>query len=125
MVSFKAFAKAGEHTPDRFIEYTHVNLYDIADKNVYILDYELFESKNLAKYDNDNARGVIMLIEVADSGEKYTAVTHAKSIVRVFDIFERKGITAEKIAAMEQETIQFHLGKTTANGKEYPQWQII
>lgn len=120
MVSFKQMAKAGEHTPDRFLEYPHKNLYDIQDSDVIVEDYELFTSSNLAKYDNNNAEGVIILIKVFDTGEECTIVTHAKSLVRAFKNIKNRGITK-----LDEEIVQFHLGETTSNGKTYPQWQIV
>ena len=122
MVSFKAIAKAGEHTPDRFISYEHKNLYDIQDKDVIVKDFELFESTNLAKYDNDNTKGVIILIQVVESGEECTVVTHAKSLVRAFDNIAKRGISISDLSA---ESVQFHLGEVAVNGKNFPQWQII
>lgn len=123
MVSFKTIAKAGEHTPERMIDYEHKSLYDIADKDCKILDYEIFESTNLSKYDNDNAKGVIILVDVDGIG-KCTTVTHAKTIVRIFTNLEKRKITATELSAMEQASIQFHLGEVTVNGKTFPQWQI-
>ena len=123
MVSFKTIAKAGEHTPERMIDYEHKSLYDIADRNASILDYEIFESTNLSKYDNDNATGVIILVDVDGIG-KCTTVTHAKSIVRIFQNLKKRGITVNELSTMESSTIQFHLGEVEVNGKKYPQWQI-
>lgn len=124
MVSFKTIAKAGEHTPERMIDYEHKSLYDIADKNCKILDYEIFESSNVAKYDNDNTTGVIILVDVNGMG-KYTTVTHAKSIVRIFSNLKKRNITATELSTMEQANVQFHLGEVTVNNKTYPQWQIV
>ena len=124
MVSFKTMAKAGEHTPERFMEFDHKSLYDIADKDVKVLDYEIFESSNLAKYDNDNATGVIILVDVIGEGKIRTA-THAKSIVRVFSSFKKRGIEGADLAKMDDSTIQFHLGEIEVNNKKFPQWQII
>ncbi len=118
MVSFKQVAKAGEHTPDRFIEYPHKNLYDVQDRDVIVKDYELFTSTNLAKYNNDNAEGVIILISVDD--ELCTIVTHAKSLVRAFKNLKKRGITE-----IDEEIVQFHLGEVTVNGNKYAQWQIL
>ena len=123
MVSFKTMAKAGEHTPDRMMDYEHKSLYDIADKDAKILDYEIFESTNLSKYDNDNATGVIILVDVIGVG-KCTTVTHAKTIVRIFQNLKKRGITQNELSTMNDETVQFHLGEVTVNGKNYPQWQI-
>ena len=119
MASFKQIAKAGEHTPDRFLNYPHKNLYDIQDTDVIVLDYELFTSSNVAKYNNDNTEGVIILVREAD-GSECTVVTHAKSLVRAFRNIKNRGI--EKL---DEETIQFHLGEVTVNGNKYPQWQIV
>lgn len=122
MASFKTLAKAGEHTPDRFLEYEHKNLYDIADKDVYVEDFELFESKNTTKYNNDNLEGVIILMKLVETQEEFTVVTHAKSIVRVFKNIANRGVSKD---ILSNEWVQFHLGETLVNGNKYPQWQII
>lgn len=119
MVSFKQMAKAGEHTPDRFLEYPHKNLYDIQDTDIIVEDFELFTSTNVAKYDNNNTEGVIILIRESD-GTKSTVITHAKSLVRAF-----KNIKSRGIEKLDEEIIQFHLGEVPVNGKTYPQWQIV
>ena len=121
MVSYKNLVKAGEHTPDRFLEYEHVTLYDVADKDVIIKDFELFTSKNTQKYTNDNEQGVIILLKLED-GKLVTTITHAKAIVRMFRNIISRGIKPED---MDEEIIQFHLGETVQNGKTCPQWQIL
>lgn len=120
MVSFKNVVKAGEHTPERFLEYPHVTLYDIQDKDVIIKDFELFTSSNKAKYDNDNEEGVIILVEFG--GSLVTTVTHAKTIVRAFKNLSKRNMD---MASFDEEYVQFHLGETTVNGKTFPQWQIL
>ena len=119
MASFKQLAMAGEHTPERFVEYPHKNLYDIQDTPVIVKDFELFTSSNVAKYNNDNTEGVIILIE-EENGELCTVVTHAKSLVRAFRNIKNRGITK-----IDEEAVQFHLGEVTVNGNKYPQWQVL
>lgn len=122
MVSFKTMVKAGEHTPDRFVEYEHKSLYDIADQDVFVLDYEMFTSSNVQKYNNDNTEGVIILVEDMD-GNKCTVVTHAKTIVRAFKSLAKRGVG--NMYDLDKEIIQFHLGEVVVNGNKYPQWQIV
>lgn len=120
MVSIKAIANAGEHTPERFIGVEHKNLYDIQDTDLYVKDFEVFTSSNVEKYDNDNTDGVIILVEML-TGEKYTVVTHSKSIVRIFKNAIMRGYSGK----LDDEICQFHLGTVNVKGKDYPQWQII
>ena len=95
MVNFKDITTAidtermNESIPESMRGYEFIKMDDIAGIPIKVLDFALYESKDINKYSVGNTTGVHIVL--ANAGKTYRTSTHGKRIVTAFEYLNSNG----------------------------------